>query len=57
VSDVKLIICIGGRTKGSSVAWDLVQTVLAAEFSQAQRHLRRLSKVAHVELQPMRTHQ
>ena len=36
------IICMGGRTVGSSVAWDLVQTFLAAEFSQAERHLRRL---------------
>jgi ribose 5-phosphate isomerase B len=49
------IICIGGRTVGSSVAWDLVQTFLAAEFSQAPRHLRRLSKVALLELQPTRT--
>ena len=51
------VICIGGRTTGSSVAWDLVQTFLAAEFSQAPRHLRRLSKVAHLELQPMRARQ
>jgi ribose 5-phosphate isomerase B len=50
------IICIGGRTTGSSVARDLVQT-LTAEFSQAPRHLRRLSKVARLELQPTRTHQ
>jgi ribose 5-phosphate isomerase B len=49
------IICIGGRTTGSSVAWDLVQTFLAAEFSQASRHLRRLSKVARLERQPTRT--
>lgn len=48
------IICIGGRTVGPGVAWDLVQTFLAAEFSQAPRHLRRLSKVAWLELQPMR---
>ena len=40
------IICMGGRTVGSSVAWDLVQTFLAAEFSQAERHLRRPDKVA-----------
>ena len=51
------IICIGGRTVGSGVAWDLVQTFLAAEFSQAPRHLRRLSKVALLELQPTRTSQ
>jgi len=43
------IICTGGRTVGSNVAWDLVQTFLAAEFSQAPRHLRRLSKVASLE--------
>src|SRR5438132_12552177 len=49
------IICIGGRTVGSSVAWDLVQTFLAAAFSQAPRHLRRLSKVASLELQPTTT--
>jgi ribose 5-phosphate isomerase B len=48
------IICIGGRTVGPSVAWDLVQAFLAAEFSQAPRHLRRLGKVARLELQPTR---
>ena len=31
---------------GTMVAWDLVETFLAADFSQAERHLRRLSKVA-----------
>jgi len=49
------IICIGGRTVGPGVAWDLVQTFLGAEFSQAPRHLRRLSKVAFLELQSART--
>jgi ribose 5-phosphate isomerase B len=48
------IICLGGRTVGPSVAWELVQTFLAAENSQAPRHLRRLSKVALLELQPTR---
>ena len=43
------IICVGGRTVGPEVAWDLVETFLAAEFSQADRHLRRLGKVAKVE--------
>lgn len=36
------ILCMGGRTVGPAVAWDLVQTFLAAGFSQAERHLRRL---------------
>jgi ribose 5-phosphate isomerase B len=43
------ILCMGGRTVGPEVAWDLAQTFLAAEFSQATRHLRRLSKVAALE--------
>src|SRR5258705_6873334 len=43
------IICMGGRTVGPSVAWDLIQAFLAAEFSQAERHLRRLGKVASLE--------
>lgn len=43
------ILCMGGRTVGPSVAWDLVQTFLAATFSHAERHLRRLGKVASLE--------
>src|SRR3989442_2620176 len=49
------IICMGARTVGPSVAWELLQTFLAAEYSQAPRHLRRLRKVALLELQPTRT--
>jgi ribose 5-phosphate isomerase B len=45
------ILCMGGRTVGPAVAWDLVQTFLATEFSQAPRHLRRLGKVASLETQ------
>ncbi len=45
------IICMGGRTVGPAVAWDLVQTLLAREFSGAERHVRRLRKVASLELQ------
>ena len=43
------ILCMGGRTVGPAVAWDLVQTFLGARFSSAERHLRRLGKVAAVE--------
>ncbi|HVM59322.1 MAG TPA: RpiB/LacA/LacB family sugar-phosphate isomerase [Verrucomicrobiae bacterium] len=43
------LICLGGRTTGPEVAWDLVETFLSAEFSQAPRHLRRLKKVAALE--------
>jgi ribose 5-phosphate isomerase B len=45
------IICMGGRTVGPELAWDLVETFLAAKFSQAERHLRRLGKVASLEAQ------
>ena len=45
------IICLGGRTSGPAVAWDLVQTFLSAEFSRDERHLRRLAKVAAMEQQ------
>jgi ribose 5-phosphate isomerase B len=43
------IICLGGRIVGAELAWDLVEAFLAAEFSQAERHLRRLGKVAALE--------
>src|SRR5713101_8728299 len=43
------LICLGGRVMGPMVAWDLVETFLAANFSQAERHLRRLGKVAALE--------
>lgn len=43
------ILCMGGRTVGPLVAWDLVETFLHAKFSQDPRHLRRLGKVAAVE--------
>ena len=51
------LICIGGRTAGAEVAWDLVRAFVGARFSDAPRHLRRLSKVAKLELQPTRIHQ
>jgi len=43
------MICMGGRTVGPSVAWDLIETFLAAKFSNGERHLRRLDKVAELE--------
>jgi ribose 5-phosphate isomerase B len=45
------VICMGARIMGPLLAWDLVETFLAAEFSQAERHLRRLGKVAALELE------
>jgi ribose 5-phosphate isomerase B len=48
------VICLGGRTSGLEVAWDLIQTFLSATFSADPRHLRRLSKVAQLELEQTR---
>ena len=39
------ILCMGGRTVGPAVAWDVVQAFLDARFSGQERHLRRLGKV------------
>src|SRR5271166_440143 len=38
------VLCLGGRIEGPELAWDLVQTFLAAKFSHAPRHMRRLAK-------------
>ena len=43
------MICLGGRVLGHALAWELVKTFLAAEFSGAKRHRRRLAKVAELE--------
>jgi ribose 5-phosphate isomerase B len=43
------IICMGGRVVGAAVARDLIDTFLATKFSGAERHLRRLRKVASLE--------
>lgn len=40
------IICMGGRIIGSELAWEIIETFLNARFSGAERHRRRLSKVA-----------
>jgi ribose 5-phosphate isomerase B len=44
------ILCMGGRTVGPAVAWDLVQAYLTATYSKDPRHLRRLGKVASLEV-------
>jgi ribose 5-phosphate isomerase B len=46
------ILCMGGRTVGPEVAWDLVQAFLAAEYGRAERYLRRLDKIAALESGP-----
>ena len=46
------IICLGGLVVGHALAWELVQGFQAARFSGAERHRRRLAKVAALESKP-----
>lgn len=43
------VMCLGARVTGSALAWDLVQTFLAARFKEDERFKRRLAKVADLE--------
>ena len=43
------MICLGGLVVGHALAWELVHTFLAARFCGAERHRRRLAKVAELE--------
>jgi ribose 5-phosphate isomerase B len=43
------LLCLGGRVVGEKVAEELVDTFLKARFTHAERHLRRLKKVADLE--------
>lgn len=40
------VICLGGRVVGVELGWEMVGAFLSAEFSGAERHKRRLAKVA-----------
>jgi RpiB/LacA/LacB family sugar-phosphate isomerase len=43
------VMCLGGRVIAFSSAWELIQAFLHAQFSGADRHKRRLAKVAALE--------
>ena len=43
------VFCLGGKVIGSALAWELVETFLAAHFSNATRHRRRVEKVQALE--------
>jgi len=43
------ILCIGARVVGTEVAKELVSAFLKAEFSGAERHIRRLNKIKQLE--------
>jgi len=46
------ILCLGGLTTGVAVAWNCVKSFLAAKFSGAERHHRRLAKVSAIRTNP-----
>ena len=48
------MLCLGGLVVGHAFAWELVHTFLAARFSGAERHRRRLAKVAELVLKETR---
>ncbi|HEY7838274.1 MAG TPA: ribose 5-phosphate isomerase B [Terriglobales bacterium] len=43
------VLCLGARVVGPELAADLVRIWMAARFSGAQRHMRRLEKIHHLE--------
>ncbi len=43
------LLCLGGRVTGYASALEYVKAFLKAEFSQLERHLRRINKVANLE--------
>jgi ribose 5-phosphate isomerase B len=45
------VFCLGGRVIGSALACELIEKFLAAHFSAAPRHERRLAKVQALESQ------
>jgi ribose 5-phosphate isomerase B len=45
------VFCLGGKVIGSALAWELIEAFLAARFSNAPRHQRRVAKVQALENQ------
>jgi ribose 5-phosphate isomerase B len=43
------VFCLGGKVIGSALAFELVEKFLAARFSGASRHVRRVLKVRSLE--------
>lgn len=43
------VLCMGARVIGESLAMEVLKSFVQAEFSNAERHLRRLNKVISVE--------
>lgn len=43
------VLCIGGRIVGTALALEIVTSFLAARYTPAERHARRLAKVIEIE--------
>lgn len=43
------LLCLGGRVVAFALAWEIIQTFLAARYEKAERFERRLAKVAAIE--------
>jgi len=50
--DAMNILCLGGLTTGVAVAWNCVKSFLAAKFTGAEQHRRRLAKVGEIRTSP-----
>lgn len=48
------VLCLGARVVGPELAKDIAHTFLLAEFSNAERHVRRLVKVLEIEKEYMK---
>ncbi len=48
------VLCLGARVIGPSLAEELVRAFLAARFSGAERHVRRLGKIRAIEQDALR---
>ncbi len=49
------VLCLGARVVGPELAKDITRTFLSAKFSGADRHVRRLGKIAAIEKELMHT--
>ena len=47
------LLCLGGRVVGFALAWEMIQTYLAARYVKAERFERRLAKVRAIECQEL----
>jgi ribose 5-phosphate isomerase B len=43
------LLCLGGRIVAFALAWEIIQTYLAARYQKTERFERRLAKVAFIE--------